>query len=112
MKSYCPFPLTLGRVDAEPILSSGAAVVRYAAAGEPIIIDGLACTPEAAPVAVDGLPDDDGEAIIVPAIVAAAMLTLGMRRRGAVVSPGRLQGAPGAQWAPTPTLHTGLLAEG
>ena len=105
MKNFCAFPVRLGSVDAEPLPVAGKVVVLSGPAGPGVLIDGVICTPEAAPVAVDGLPDDDGEAIVVAAPVAAAMAVLGMRRRGAVISPGRVVDG----CAPSPTLHAGLL---
>lgn len=101
--------LRLGGPDAPPLPPSGTTpTVRYAPARPPVLIGGVACTPEAAPIAVEGLPESGD--IIVGGPVAAAMMSLGIRHAGAVVSPGRVVQAAGdvPAYAPAPTLHVGV----
>jgi len=104
--SLIPQPIRLGSPDAEPTPSSGNAQVVYGCT-EPLQYGGLTLTPEAAPGSVEGLPDSGD--IIVPAVVAAAMATLGIRHNGVVISPGRIVGigTPAAH-APNPVLHLGV----
>ena len=102
MKNFCSFPVRLGSADAEPLPVAGKLVVTSGPAAPGVLVEGVLCTPESAPIAVEGLPEDDGEAIVVAAPVAAAMAALGIRRRGAVISPGRVVDG----YAPSPTLHT------
>lgn len=104
--SLIPHPIRLGSPDSDQIFPAGNAKVVYAAT-VPVQYGGLTLTPEAAPAGVEGLPESGD--IIVPAVVAAAMATLGVRHKGAVISPGRIVGigTPGAH-APEPVLHLGV----
>lgn len=109
MTNLTSITLRLGGPEAAPLPPSGTTpTVRYAPAGAPVIVGGVACTPEAAPIAVDGLPESGD--IIVGGPVAAAMAALGVRHAGAVISPGRVVQAAGEvpAYAPAPTLHVGV----
>lgn len=106
MKNYCSFPIRLGSADAEPLPVAGKIVVVARPAGAPMDIEGVLCARETEPLNIEGLPEDDGEAIVVAAPVAAAMAVLGVRRIGPVISPGRVVDG----CAPSPTVHIGLLS--
>lgn len=94
MKNYCPQTLTFVDATTHAQIASFPSVgVAKAVPGSSIDMGTISAIPVVAftrPARVEGLPDSDDEAIIVPAIVADAMKQLGLRHRAGVYSPQQL----------------------
>jgi hypothetical protein len=100
----CYGPAVVVEVEGEPLAHC------YVREDAPELL--VACREHRAPLRVDGLPSDDGRAILVSARVAEAMRALGLRRRGQVYSPGlvtRVGEGTVAQWV---VWHADLSAPG
>lgn len=110
------FPLRFGGPDTEPVPAHGKAVVSYGPtpAVRPLRLeDGreFPATGDGAVTGVTGLtPDAYGpeDILIVPAIVAAAMLELGIQAAGGVYAPGILQERDGVKFATAPKAYPDL----
>ena len=115
--SFCPFPIVLGRPDATPLQSSGAAVATSPRAGAHAIlapVDGVPVRYYADPTDVVGLPStlpDGAEGAVVPLAVAAAMRAGAHKRTYRLFSPAPLREEGGVRYAPHLVFHDDLLLE-